>query len=66
MLSSTYGYSYSLQNFFPAIGNNERTNFASRLLTTNAASINASQILKPFFDSTSVVNKMVFKEDHEI
>jgi phenylpropionate dioxygenase-like ring-hydroxylating dioxygenase large terminal subunit len=66
MLSSTFGYSYSLQNFFPVAGNVERTNFTSRLLTTNAASINASQILKPFFDSTSTVNRMVFKEDHDI
>jgi len=59
MLSSTFGYSYSLQNFFPASDTRERTNFTSRLLTCNASSPNTAKILESFFDSTATVNRKV-------
>lgn len=64
MLSSTYGFSYSLQNFFPA-ASPDRTHFSSRLLT--APSLPGKQPLADvFFQSTATVNRQVFEEDHEI
>ena len=66
MISSTFGYSYSLQNFFPSKFENDGTNFTSRLLTSNAASSASSKILKPLFDSTLSINRKVFEEDHDI
>lgn len=65
MLSSTFGYSYSLQHFFPSASVN-RTHFSSRLLpgvTKNAA---ASTALADFFRSTAAMNRQVFHEDHQI
>lgn len=64
MLSSTFGYSYSLQNFFPS-AQAGHTHFASRLLTvpTPAASVAATSV---FFESTAKVNRQVFNEDHDI
>ncbi len=65
MLSSTFGYSYSLQNFFPS-ETAEKTNFTSRLYSVNSASENATKIIDPFIKSTQAVNRRVFDEDHEI
>jgi phenylpropionate dioxygenase-like ring-hydroxylating dioxygenase large terminal subunit len=65
MLSSTYGYSYSLQNFFPSKAGENRTKFTSRLLTSNVRDAGASEILASFFASTAEVNRKVFEEDHE-
>jgi hypothetical protein len=66
MLSSTFGYSYSLQNFFPSACNKNETNFTSRLLTSKLSRENYSQIMESFFESTAKVNRKVFEEDHEI
>jgi phenylpropionate dioxygenase-like ring-hydroxylating dioxygenase large terminal subunit len=66
MISSTYGYSYSLQNFFPAKDGKGTTKFTSRLLTSNVKNERASRMLSSFFESTVEVNKKVFDEDHEI
>jgi phenylpropionate dioxygenase-like ring-hydroxylating dioxygenase large terminal subunit len=65
MISSTYGYSYSLQNFFPHQKNTDKTNFMSRLLTTNLQGANAEKIITPFFQSSAAVNRQVFEEDHD-
>lgn len=65
MLSSTFGYSYSLQNFFPTAEPN-RTNFSSRLLSGATKSKAASMALQGFFKSSAEVNRQVFREDHEI
>jgi hypothetical protein len=65
MLSSTFGYSYSLQNFFPS-AHSERTHFNSRLLTSRAASGVDAEVLESFFSSTAQVNRQVFEEDHAI
>jgi phenylpropionate dioxygenase-like ring-hydroxylating dioxygenase large terminal subunit len=65
MLSSTFGYSYSLQNFFPAHGGGgDRTHFTSRLLSARARDPDAARMLQSFFESTAVVNRQVFEEDH--
>lgn len=66
MISSTFGYSYSLQNFFPSSGSNDRTNFMSRLLTCNLKNENAEKVINPFFSSTAKINRVVFEEDHSI
>lgn len=65
MISSTFGYSYSLQNFFPARGG-ATTNFTSRLLATHLVSEAAQQIIAPLFASTAKVNRKVFEEDHAV
>lgn len=66
MISSTFGYSYSLQNFFPHQTHVDRTNFMSRLLTCCVKDDHAQKIVQPFFDSSAKVNRMVFEEDHAI
>jgi len=66
MISSTYGYSYSLQNFFPSRDRNDRTNFMSRLLKCNARDEHAQNIIQPFLESSARVNRQVFEEDHSV
>ncbi len=65
MISSTFGYSYSMQNFFPGCRSNE-TSFTSRLLTSAPGSPEAVEVLEPFFAATAEFNRRVFREDHEI
>ncbi|WP_260466763.1 aromatic ring-hydroxylating oxygenase subunit alpha [Pandoraea apista] len=64
MLSSTYGYSYSLQNFFPA-RDPARTHFVSRLLTAPVVPERLATA-QTFFESTAQINRKVFDEDHQI
>ena len=66
MISSTFGYSYSVQNFFPSGSNLDRTNFMSRLLVSPPKGDMERKIVTPFFESSARVNEMVFNEDHEI
>lgn len=66
MISSTFGYSYSLQHFLPAAGGAERTHFSSRLLGAPVAGPRAAQLLAPLFASTAEINRKVFDEDHEV
>lgn len=65
MLSSTYGFSYSLQNFLPG-AERERTHFTSRLLTSRLAPTVKPELLASFFESSAAVNRTTFDEDHEI
>jgi hypothetical protein len=64
MLSSTFGYSYSMQSFFPA-AEDRRTRFTSRLLTARTRP-GSDAALDSFFESTGRVNRQVFEEDHAI
>lgn len=66
MISSTYGYSYSLQHFFPAPADDTHTKFTSRLYSSNTTGGKNAQIVRPFFESTIKVNQQVFEEDHDI
>jgi len=66
MISSTYGYSYSLQHFFPSSRSDELTHFSSRLLAAHAASEQAGKIVAPLLSSTAQVNRKVFAEDHAV
>ena len=64
MVSSTFGYSYALQNFFPS-GQPHRTHFSSRMLA--AATTEGSEgVTGPFLGSAAEVNRKVFDEDHAI
>jgi len=65
MLSATYGYSYSLQNFLPS-REYERTHFSSRLLKSRLADGVKPEVLAPFFESSAVLNRATFDEDHDI
>lgn len=65
MLSSTHGYSYSLQSFFPRDAAGTTTSFCSRLLTAPLRDEHAAAVLSSFFASTAKVNRQVFEEDHD-
>jgi hypothetical protein len=64
MLSSTYGYSYSLQLFTPgqAAG---RTHFSSRLLRGRAQTP-GNPVVESLMESSARLNRQVFEEDHQI
>lgn len=65
MISSTFGYSYSLQNFFPS-DHSSKTYFNSRLLTATLRDGVDPSMLREFFDSTAQMNRKIFAEDHQI
>jgi phenylpropionate dioxygenase-like ring-hydroxylating dioxygenase large terminal subunit len=65
MLSSTFGLSYSLQNFLPSL-EKERSQFVSRLYTSRLAPTAKPAVLAPFFDSSAKLNRQTFEEDHAI
>lgn len=65
MLSSTYGYSYSLQHFLPS-STPDRTHFYSRLLTMALQPGRGPELMQPLFESTATTNRRVFEEDHDI
>lgn len=64
MISTTFGYSYSIQNFFP--NDDGKTNFYSRLFTSRTVGEKADALLDSFFSSTVAVNRKVFEEDHAV
>ena len=66
MISSTFGYSYSLQNFMPALNSDYYTNFTSRLLISNINPSVDNAVLNSFFTSNIEVNRKIFVEDHSI
>jgi len=61
-LSSTYGYSYSLQNFFPC-NSSTKTNFYSRMFSSKNDQANST---KYFLNSTIETNRKIFSEDEAI
>ena len=64
MISSTFGYSYSLQTFLPS-REAGRTHFASRLLASRTAP-GCEPVAQPLFDSAAKMNRQIFEEDHAI
>lgn len=66
MISSTFGYSYSLQNFLPNKLRIDRTNFTSRLFSCHVKDDHSKKIIQPFLDSVAKVNRQIFEEDHQI
>ena len=63
-LTSTMGYSYSLQSFHPAAS--DRTSFSSRFYSGKLSSRVGPEAMRAFFDSSLQVNHQVFREDAEI
>jgi phenylpropionate dioxygenase-like ring-hydroxylating dioxygenase large terminal subunit len=64
-LTSTFGYSYSLQQFHPS-SDPQRTNFTSRFYTSRLAPRIGEETMRTFFESSLAVNHDVFREDAEI
>lgn len=65
MISSTFGVSYSLQNFFPS-EDKATTRFTSRLFKSALKDEKYTQLADIFMRSTIEVNRKVFSEDHDI
>lgn len=65
MLSSTFGFSYSLQNFFPS-DESEMTLFHSRFYRSRTKASVKPEVIGPFFENAARVNRAVFDEDHQI
>lgn len=65
MISSTFGYSQSLQNFLPG-SECGRTHFTSRLFSGRAAATAKPHLVEPLMASSAVMNRSVFDEDHAI
>lgn len=63
-ISSTGGYSYSIQNFFPS--KDDSCNFSSNLYFSNLLNGRDNKIIDHFVQSTALVNRRVFDEDHKI
>ena len=64
MISSTYGYSYSLQSFLPA-PEPHRSWFTSRLFSTRTAA-GAEGVSQTLLNATILANHQIFDEDHAI
>jgi phenylpropionate dioxygenase-like ring-hydroxylating dioxygenase large terminal subunit len=64
MISSTHGYSYSMQNFFP--GDRTKTFFTSRLYQARESNPRYDEMVKSLMLSSASTNRAVFDEDHTI
>lgn len=64
MISSTFSFSFAIQNFFP--DDNRFTNFESRLYHVNYKNKNEALVLRSLFDSTASFNRQIFFEDRKI
>lgn len=61
-ITSTLGYSYSLQQFYPT-ANEDKAAFNSRFYASRLAGAVSPGAMKTFFDSSIAVNHQVFDED---
>jgi len=64
MISSTYGLSYSLQNFFPL--EPCATKFYSRFYSTNITNDRYKNTINDFYFSSINMNRKIFEEDKKI
>jgi len=64
MISSTYGLTYAVQNFFPS-GEKTRSRFYSRLLAARAKA-GAEGVGEALIQSNIAANRQIFDEDHAI
>lgn len=65
-ISSTFGYTYSLQNFFPSREAN-RTHFTTRTFRSKLHNPDKNEaVISSFLNSIDSVNRQVFQEDYEI
>lgn len=65
MISSTFGFSQSIQHFLPSAVL-ERTHFTSRLYTGRLAPAVKPELISAFMTSSALMNRAVFEEDHGI
>ncbi|PXA90777.1 Rieske (2Fe-2S) protein [Caulobacter sp. D4A] len=64
MISSTFGYSYAVQTYFPA-RDARRTHFCTRLLDGRVRP-GAERAVEAFLDSSAEMNRRIFEEDRQI
>jgi phenylpropionate dioxygenase-like ring-hydroxylating dioxygenase large terminal subunit len=65
-ISSTFGYTYSLQNFFPSRDTN-RTHFTTRMFRSKLRDPEKNEaVIGSFLSSIDAINRQVFQEDYEI
>lgn len=64
-VSSTFGFSFSIQTFFPA-NDKFKTHFRSRVYESKLADKSKRSLLKTFFESSLDINRLIFEEDAEI
>ena len=64
MVSSTFGYSYSMQTYFPA-AEQHRSRFTTRLFAGRSA-LGAESVAETLLNAAAPFNRQVFDEDHEI
>lgn len=65
MISSTFGYSYSMQHFFPA-ASTDTAFFTSRLYPSKNSEPRYKDMTSGFVQSSAEVNRKIFDEDHQI
>jgi hypothetical protein len=65
MISSTYGLTYAVQNFFPSGDAANRTHFYTRLLSARAKP-GAAGVGETLIQSNIAANRQIFDEDHAI
>lgn len=65
MISSTFGYSYSVQNFFPS-PSTQSTFFTSRLYPAKNSEPRYKDMTSGFVQSSADINRKIFDEDHQI
>ncbi|EZP55129.1 aromatic ring-hydroxylating oxygenase subunit alpha [Sphingomonas sp. RIT328] len=65
MISSTFGFSQSIQHFLPS-SIAERTHFTSRLFAGRLRASTKPELVAPFISSSAAMNRAVFEEDHSI
>ena len=65
MISSTFGYSYSVQHFFPSTSV-DSTFFTSRLYPAKNSDPRYKKMTSAFVQSSADINRKIFEEDHQI
>jgi phenylpropionate dioxygenase-like ring-hydroxylating dioxygenase large terminal subunit len=63
MISSTYGLTYAVQNFFPSRDAPNRTQFYTRLLSARAKP-GAAGMSEAMIEANIAANRQIFDEDH--
>jgi len=65
-LTSTFGYSYGLQHYFPSAEPCNITKFTSRILSSKPIKTEYTEFLKPLLEQYALSARKVFDEDNEI
>jgi phenylpropionate dioxygenase-like ring-hydroxylating dioxygenase large terminal subunit len=65
-LTSTFGYSYGLQHYFPSAEQPNITKFTSRILSSKPSKYEYTEFLKPLLEQYALSARKVFEEDNGI